>query len=59
MDVQGRWLTAKQLRNHTSDCCAQSKPCGIDGCHRTHNRLLHGGLVTRNDFADGRVNHGY
>ena len=25
---------------------------------RTHNRLLHGGLVTRNDFADDRVNHG-
>ena len=66
MDVQNRWLTAKQLRvcfcclrrNHTSDRCARSKSCGIDGCQRTHNRLLHGGLVTRNDFADDRVNHG-
>ena len=66
MDVQSHWLKARQLtirfcclrRNHTSDCCARSKLWGIDGYQRMHNRLLHGGLVTRNDFADDQVNHG-
>ena len=38
--------------------CSRSKPCGIDGCQRTQNRLLCGCLATRNDFADDRVNHG-
>ena len=65
MDVQSRWPTVKQLRvyfcclrrNHTSDRSARSTPCGIHGCQRTQNRLLHGGLVTKNDFADDRVNH--
>lgn len=63
MDVQSRWLIAKQLtvcfccirRNHTSDRCARSKTCGIDGCLRTHNRLLHGCLVKKNDFPDDRA----
>ena len=62
MDVRSRWRTANQLRvcfcclrrNHTNDQCTRSKPCGIDGCQRTHNSLLHGDPTTRDDgVGDG------
>ena len=64
MDVRSRWHTTKQLRvcfcclrrNHTSDQCTRSKTCGIDGCQRRHNSLLHGGLTTRDDGAGDGAN---
>jgi len=47
MDVQSRWQKAKQLRlcyrwlgkNHKGGQRAQNSWCGIDGCHKTRNRV--------------------
>ena len=50
MDVQSRRQKAKQLRlcyrclgrNHKGGQCAQNSRCDIDGCQKTHNRVMHG-----------------
>jgi hypothetical protein len=50
MTVSERWNFAKQTRlcyrclseGHTGNKCTKSRCCGVDGCTKTHNRLLHG-----------------
>ncbi|CAB4042746.1 Nucleotide-binding oligomerization domain-containing 2, partial [Paramuricea clavata] len=50
MTVSERWNFAKQSRlcyrclseGHTGRKCTKSRCCGVDGCTKTHNRLLHG-----------------
>ena len=49
LDSDGRWERAKQAglcfrclgSGHTGTACRNTRPCGINGCTRTHHRLLH------------------
>jgi len=57
IDVPSRWGVAKRLRlcyrclrrDHKGDRCTRSRECGIDGCQDTHNRLLHGQPLERDE----------
>ena len=49
MNIAGRWNLAKisglscrcLVHGHMGTNCSWSRHCGIDGCGKTHNRLLH------------------
>ena len=49
MSVGDRWKTAKEKKlcfpclanNHQRRDCKRAKECGINGCKRNHDRLLH------------------
>ncbi|XP_053385782.1 uncharacterized protein LOC128550562 [Mercenaria mercenaria] len=49
LPVTERWQKAKELRlcfrclgnNHTGSNCRRMKKCGINGCQKTHHRLLY------------------
>ena len=49
MTVQKRWEKARSLKlcfrclghGHSGNNCSRSRPCGVQGCTETHNRLLH------------------
>ena len=42
-------LLSMPQRDHRGDRCTRSRMCGTDGCQNTHNELLHGQLLTRNE----------
>ena len=50
MNLPDKWTFAKQSHlfyrclgeGHTGSDCTKSKSCGVNGCTKTHNRLLHG-----------------
>jgi hypothetical protein len=60
MTVSERWNFAKQSRlcyrclgeSHMGSKCNNSRCCGVDGCTKTHNRLLHGYQYT----GDKKIN---
>jgi hypothetical protein len=49
--IAGRWAKAKDLKlcyrclksNHQGSDCRNFRKCGLDGCKKVHNRLLHKG----------------
>ncbi|XP_048239844.1 uncharacterized protein LOC124124713 isoform X1 [Haliotis rufescens] len=62
MNVSERWNTAKKMKvcfrclggNHRGSQCRYAYRCGINGCTKTHNRLLHEN-IPRTDIVQGNL----
>ena len=60
MNIENRWVKAKEAKlcfrclksNHIGSKCRFQGKCGINGCEKTHNRLLHRDMVTMNANAE-------
>ena len=62
LDCDGRWEHANQAglcfrclgSGHIGTACRNTRPCGINGCTRTHHRLLHRAPTILNDNTYNR-----
>ena len=63
MDVSKRWHTAKKAGlcyrclggDHMGGYCTKGRVCGVNGCQETHNRLLHGGKITKSESTYSKI----
>lgn len=68
LPIASRWDKAKTLKlcfrclgdGHRGGNCRRSRQCGINGCNKTHNRLLHNNQPTNSQitFNEPSIGHG-